>query len=110
MVADLTYQQRKYEANLKTESQSKNLKRSEEETRDKQVWKVIGKGGGRRLHPVVLREGEMVDRTGNVVEILEGDQAESRRKRRYSGGNSPQHSREKRGRVRAGDFGVEVRE
>ena len=84
IVADLTYQQRKYEASLKTESQSKNLKRSEEEVRDKQVWKVIGKRGARRLQLVVLREGEMVDKSGNVVEVMEDDQERDNRKRRNS--------------------------
>ena len=107
VVADLTYQQRKYESNMKSDSQSKNLKRSEEEIRDKQAWKVVGKRGARRLQQVVLREGETVDRMGNVVEILE---TREKRKRRGSGGSSPQHNREKRGRVMARDFGVEGRQ
>ena len=49
IVADLTYQQRKHESSLKTDVQAKNLKRSEEEIRDKKAWKGIGKRGAKRL-------------------------------------------------------------
>ena len=56
----------------------------------------------------VLRDGEKVDRFGNVVEEeLEGGQ--DRRKRRRSGGSSPNQAKEKRGKVQAADFGKGVR-
>ena len=63
----------------------------------------------RRLQLVVLREGEMVDKSGNVVEVMEDNQDRDNRKRRNSGGSSsPQNARRKRGRVVAGDFGETV--
>ena len=63
----------------------------------------------RRLQLVVLREGEMVDKSGNVVEVMEDNQDRDNRKRRNSGGSSsPQNAWRKRGRVVAGDFGETV--
>ena len=106
VVADLTYQQRKYEATMKTDAMAKNLERTEEDIRDRLAWKVLCKRGAKRLQKVVMWEREKVDRLGNVLE--EGVQAEDRRKRRRSGGSSPHQSRDKRGKIQAADFGVRV--
>ena len=103
VVADLTYQQRKSETKLKSDAQSKNLERSEEDIRLKKVWKVLGKRGARRLQQVLLRQGELVDQHGNVMEEA-GSQ--DRRKRRFSGGSSPSQGAGKKGKVQAADFGV----
>ena len=107
VVADLTYQQRKQETTMKTDSQSKNLNRSESDIRDRVAWKVIGKRGGKRLQQVTLWDGETVDRLGNVVEGGQEGQRQVRRKRGRSGsgGSSPIQTREKRGKVQAADFG-----
>ena len=107
VVADLTYQQRKQETNMKADAQSKNLNRSNSDIRDRFAWKVVGKRGAMRLQQVTLWERESVDRLGNVVEDRQ-DQNQERRKRgrRTSGESSPTQPREKRGKVQAADFGV----
>ena len=107
MVADLTYQQRKQEKSMKADAQAKNLDRSATDIRDRLAWKVIGKRGAKRLQQVTLREKEVVDRLGNVVEEVQD--AQDRRKRRRSGGSSPLQTREKRGKVQPADFGGEGR-
>ena len=103
VVADLTYQQRKYETTMKNDALAKNLERTEGEMRDRLAWKVLGKRVAKRRQQVVMCERERVDRFGNMVE--EGDLAEDRRKRRRSGGSSHQQ-RDKRGKVQGADFGT----
>ena len=65
---DLTDKQRKRERDLMVEVKTKNHNRSNDEQAKNLVYKIVGERGRRREILVPLREGEVIDQEGRVVE------------------------------------------
>ena len=91
VVRDLTDKERKRERDLMSEAKGKNLDRTSEEVSKNLVFKIVGERGRRREILVPLRDGEVIDRDGSVVETehrVGGGRTSWRRAGRSGNGSS----------------------
>ena len=101
IVADLTQKQRKLEQEMFNRAEKLNLERSPEKISKNLVHKVLGRRGERVLRQVELRDREMVNEQGKVVDIEQGEDFRTNMGKRgatRSPGNSPPSRRRFGGR------------